>query len=492
MIPPVAVIADAHFHDPGCDYGGAGMVWQGQRRVWRPWADAAGGPRAVNEARAVLEAVLDDIAMRGIRHVVLLGDYVDDGQAEATARLAQLLQGRRGMAFYALPGNHDVFAAHGKHVAGRFATSPRAAQLVTSDPVLAGQEAGAVLTPAMRCAGQPAGLRPMEAFGYFRQPQYLHWESPFGASDRAEDRIYPARSPDGGTVHPLMDASYLVEPAAGLWLLMIDANAFVPNPGPYAIHQKRAFTDPSDAGWNVLPAAKPHLLPWIADVAARARAGGKRLLAFSHYPTLDPLRDGRGNERALFGETALARRTPRPEAGAALARAGVRVHASGHLHMAGITRAGGLTEIAVPSPVAFPGGYAILETGPDAVTARLMPLPPVPDDPALAAFYAASGADPVPDLRALLDAQMRGAPAVAGLEEGIVGAGGDTTLMRDWWCLRQGGPLCGDAVPPARLATLRRLAASAVEGDRARRFLDVLATSLARRDEGTAVTVPLA
>ena len=56
---------------------------------------------------------------------------------------------------------------------------------------------------------------------------------------------------------------------------------------------------------------KPFVLDWMAEVAARARAGApKRLLAFSHYPALDPLGPARDDERALFGETGLARRAP--------------------------------------------------------------------------------------------------------------------------------------------------------------------------------------
>ena len=35
----------------------------------------------------------------------------------------------------------------------------------------------------------------------------------------------------GKTVISLVDASYLVEPEAGLWLLMIDANVFEPRDG---------------------------------------------------------------------------------------------------------------------------------------------------------------------------------------------------------------------------------------------------------------------
>ncbi len=519
MIPPVAVIADAHVHFPEGDYGGAGLVWQGRRRVWRSLADTAGGGRVVNESLAAFRAALDAIAARGVRHVVLLGDYTDDGQAETTARLAVLLRARADLAFYALPGNHDVFASHGKHIATRFATSPHTTELVTSDPRLAATEAGAILTPAMRMAGQPEALLPMAAFGYVRQPGYLHWETPFGASDRAEDRIYLARSADGSAAHSLMDASYLVEPSPGLWLLMLDANVFVPNPGPWRAAQKRAFADPSDAGWNALPQGKPHLLPWITDVAARARAGGKMLLAFSHYPAVGPFHARAGHDAALFGDAGQVRRMPGQDIAVALARAGIRLHLSGHIHTASISRAAGLVDVAVPSTTAFPGGYAILTPGQGEVTAELVPLTSVPEDSHLAAFYRASGAEEVPDYRALLSMQVRNRmaqsltrdwppEAAAGVRDARVGdvAGSlglpagpcpdlaFAALLADAALLRSGGPLAGPALDADRLAALRHLArgAATTGGDAPlRRYLDMVAAALTRLDAGASVTVAL-
>jgi hypothetical protein len=58
---------------------------------------------------------------------------------------------------------------------------------------------------------------------------------------------------------------------------------------------------------NAVVRLKPFLLEWMADVAARARARGKRLLAFSHYQALDTLGDSHADEVALFGETGVGR-----------------------------------------------------------------------------------------------------------------------------------------------------------------------------------------
>ena len=310
------MLADVHFHDPSGDFGGAGVVVDGVRLALRSWADTRIAARAFNETAGALSAALEKVAAAGVRHVVLAGDYSDDGQAENIRRLVAVLEGfehRHGLRFYAIPGNHDLFGPHGKHVMTRFVAAPGQTVMVTSDPEQAGMEAGAVLTPAMRCGGQPAALLPMARFGLFRQPDYLHWESPFGLDDLPESRMYEARSADGSVTQRLMDASYLVEPEAGLWLLMLDANVFEPRAGQPDATRKKAFIGPSDAGWNAVLRVKPFLLGWIADVTARAAALGKTLITTSHYPVLDPFEDSAGTERALFGATSNTRRTPGPQ-----------------------------------------------------------------------------------------------------------------------------------------------------------------------------------
>ncbi len=408
-----------------------GIVANGQRLTIRSWHDTARAARVFNESGMAFDAALAEIRARRIRHVVLLGDYTDDGQAETTARLAARLHAATDLGFYAIPGNHDVFGPLGKHTATRFRT-PTGTGLATSDPALAALDRHApTLTPKLRCLGQPEGLLPMAAFGLFRQPHYLHWESPFGPSDAPSDRMFDARSPDGHTTRRLMDASYLVEPERGLWLLLIDANIFEPRDGDWREGQKRAFIDPTAAGWTALLRVKPFLLPWIASVTARARAQGKSLLTLSHYPALDPFEDRDDLERALFGETETLRRRPAPHVATALAAAGVRMHFGGHIHCAGTTRrdtpSGPLTNIAVPSLVAFPPGFALARATPagpqvepvsldrlaldptltrhlprgksrgarDAVCPRLRPLPPRPDptprDPARSAARLAPG-----------------------------------------------------------------------------------------------------
>lgn len=547
-MPRVAVIADAHFHDIEGDYDFPGIVVNGRKLTLRSFADTAGSTRVFNESFAALRAALDRVAAMGIRHVVLLGDYTDDGQRETTASLVRLLEtyrARHGLAFYATPGNHDVFGPLGKHRDTRYLDAAGGTVLVTSDPEKAAEDPGRpVVTETMYCHGIAGGLGAMRDFGYFRRPDFLHWETPFGASDALADREHDLLSADGKTVRRLVDASYLVEPEPGLWLLMIDANVFEPRNGKRDIARKKAFIDSSDAGWNALLRVKPYLLAWIADVAARAKSGGKTLLAFSHYPVLDPFEDDGASERALFGETNIAKRTPRPLVGETLLDAGLSLHFSGHLHVEARTlRTEGerrLVNIAVPSLVAFPAGFVVVEAAEGEPAVRSVSLAAEALDADLIALYRAevSPEEPktlaawdygdflyrhmrdltvrrflpkewpadlaarVPEMNLLDLGLMMDGPA---FEEKAAAAGFDIERLRaiplidlvvDWYCLRQSPAEAPFYIPPERLDIARFLAAAhgnlAAAGEETPRrffalFLGVLGRSLQRAAREAAV-----
>ena len=535
----VAVIADAHFHDIEGDYDFPGVVVNGRRLTVRTFADTVRSTRVYNESFAALPAALDRIVAMGIRHVVLLGDYTDDGQRGTVASLVRLLavyRDRHDLRFYATPGNHDVFGPLGKHRDTRYVNAEGGTTLVTSDAEKAGEDPGhPVVTDKMYCEGVAAGIHALGEFGYFRRPGDLHFETPFGTSDALAEREHDLHSADGSTVRRLMDASYLVEPEDGLWLLMIDANVFEPRNGRRDIARKKAFFDSSDAGWNALLRVKPYLLAWIADVAARAKRAGKTLLAFSHYPILDPFEDGTDSERALFGETIVVKRTPRPIVAETLAAAGLSLHFSGHLHVEARSHrdaaGGSLVNIAVPSLVAFPAGFVVVETGREAASVEPVSLAQTPLDADLLALYRAEQARAglAPDLalaagnygeflhrhmRALvlnrflakewpaemadtarrmtladLCRLMAGGPLPVDLAAARLEAVPFLDLVVDWYCLRQSPAQAPAFIPPGKLACYEILAkrfgdlTPAIEDETKRFlaiFLGVLGRSLAR------------
>lgn len=390
----IAVIADAHFHDLEGDYGiPAGSE---TRLTARSWADTRGSTRVFNESFAAFHAALEETARRGIRHVVLLGDYSDDGQITTLSGVAALLDRfalQFDMAFYALPGNHDGFATHGRHHSKRLVTAEGHAFLVSSDLQKASADPLIIHHEGMACPGYPEALMPLARHGLMRSETYHHWETPFGPSDDFAKRRYRLTSRDGKNTAWLTDSSYLVEPEDGLWLLMIDANVFEPRDGAVDLSTESGFIDSTGAGWNAVIRLRPYLIDWIASVHERAARLNKTLLCFSHYPVLDVFGDNLEAERQLFGHTSVVQRTPSDTVAEVLARAGMRHHFSGHIHVNGVTEkqtdAGTLSNIAVPSLVAFPPGLRVVSAASDRSHMETVSLADLPVDSRLMQFYRA-------------------------------------------------------------------------------------------------------
>ncbi len=385
--PRIAVIADAHFHDLYADYGFSGVLQGDRRLTFRLLADTARSTRVFNESYFAFHHALDDIAERGIRHVVLLGDYSDDGQVETVKGVKRFLDqyaARFGMRFYATTGNHDIFGADGRHRAKRFLNPDGGYSILSSDPHMRDRGAHAVIaSDRMYCQGYPDGLDAMADFGFYPRTGDLHWETPFGTDGDPAARLYEVHSPDGKTTRRLMDASYLIEPFAGVWLLMIDANVFVPIDG-MTPGEEGDLADSTSAGWNAMLFHKRFVLDWMADVSRRARLEGKCLLAFSHYPVLDPLDATVEDEVALLGRTGMVERIPQIDVAEALIAAGIDIHFSGHLHVNDTAqyRSGDrfVTNVAMPSLVAFPGAYKVLTIGDERIDIETVGIEAMPID----------------------------------------------------------------------------------------------------------------
>lgn len=393
--PPIAVIADAHFHDLFGDYDFAGIEIGVRRMTARRLTDTVRSTRVFNESYHALRAALDEVVARAIRHVVLLGDYSDDGQMATLGALRQLLDNYtrdHGLVFIATVGNHDIFGPTGRHHAKRLLNPDGTYTIVASDGEFVDDDAdGMVITNKMYCPGYPAGLQALPDIGFFRRPADLYWETPFGTDDDPSKRLYRVRSDDGQNEYWLMDASYLVEPVPGLWLLMIDANVFEPRNGDFTKSDAGAFIDSTNAGWNAMLKHKRFMFDWARDIAARAKREGKQLLAFSHYPMLDMLDGTTDDELALIGRTSSSERTPSAGVAGAAMDAGLHIHFSGHLHVndtARIQKEGAsLINIGVPSLVAFPPAFKIVTLDDDKLNVETVSLDHLPIDPAINEQY---------------------------------------------------------------------------------------------------------
>ncbi len=370
----IAVVADVHLHDL---YGGYGWIEEGSGDIaLRTFEETMASTRVFNESHAAFMAVLDDIVRRGIRVLVLLGDYSDDGQPGAVAALKRILSSyeeRHGMRFFVTFGNHDCFGPATRHQA-KWLTKGDGLDplLVTSNDET---PAPAVFQIGMLGMSTADAVEAMANYGFIRPDNVLHWETPFGHSDDLA-RGYPVDSNPAG-----LDFSYLVEPLEGLWLLILDANVFHRENGAWQVR--------SNAAWDHVLKQRPYMLNWIANVAERASRSGKMLLAFSHYPALPLAMTGKGNMRRAASTPDWSKRMPSLESGRLLAQAGIRWHFSGHMHVAGRIEYDSLVNLAVPSPVAYPGGYVVVTCGEGSVDCEFARLKDVPGfDTATAAYNA--------------------------------------------------------------------------------------------------------
>lgn len=366
--------------------------------------------RLFNENYFALIAALDDVVDKKIKYVALPGDFSDDGQPLHVRGLKKILDKYHreyGMEFFVAPGNHDptkpvshpagkpdylgeggqeqpIFSLQYPLCAEKLPKKWQGKTVICSDEV---QELG--YQPLMELLGE---------HGFYPKENYLYFETPysrqFSSGDASTYDVNAARQaasfdrrqyeichqgaggkykqPHYTDCYWVTDTSYLVEPAPGLWLLAIDANVYQPKQGGNGnARDADNFSGSSDAGYNKVITHKPHLLSWIADVVQRARAQGKTLIAFSHFP-MQEFYDGAADEIAqLMGEQRFQlNRNPRTETSRLLAETGLQIHVAGHMHIndTGVYRGENgkvLFNIQAPSLAAYMPAYKILSVKAD-------------------------------------------------------------------------------------------------------------------------------
>ncbi|MGM9760745.1 MAG: metallophosphoesterase [Parabacteroides sp.] len=325
----IAFIADAHVQD----------VVEHPELV-RSMEVQVQSTRLFNENYFALVAALEDVVKRGISLVVLPGDLTDDGQLVNQACVKRLLDAyarRYGISFFVTTGNHDPQRPYGIDCTGRdFLTHTGQTAMRTSDASLAGE--GVVVDPQLRGAGYREQMECYASFGFFPQPGYVYWEHPFSSytydtyqyqQAREESSIERRRYTlcDSLTA---TDASYLVEPVPGLWLLAIDGSVHL----PAGLKNGQMQYQGSGAGYNNVMQHKPFLLPWVKKVADEAKRRNKRLVAFCHYPLLDFNKGASQLIGRYWGKNKFdLSRVPADSISDAFLEAGIRLHVAGHMHV---------------------------------------------------------------------------------------------------------------------------------------------------------------
>lgn len=125
----------------------------------------------------------------------------------------------------------------------------------------------------------------------FPRKDDCYWESPFTSytydkyayEEACRESVLDKRTYTLCDSLTATDASYLVEPVDGLWLLAIDGGVYLPK----EMKDGKWTYQGSSAGYNLVLKHKPFLLPWVRKVVEEARKRHKTLVAFSHYPLVD-------------------------------------------------------------------------------------------------------------------------------------------------------------------------------------------------------------
>jgi 3',5'-cyclic AMP phosphodiesterase CpdA len=383
----IAFIADVHLQDifgkfEDNNYQGIKNPKTGEYANIRTMNSQLHSTRIFNENYFAFLEALNDISKRGIKQVVLPGDFSDDGQPVHVRGLKKILNEyskKYGMSFFVTTGNHDVVKPFSQEATKTdFLGKDGKEQIISSSKINLAEHENQlepIITSDIKNWGYKETLNEMADFGFFPKKSYLYWETPFTgytyesynfekalAESLLEKRTYNVKN----TNLSLPDASYLVEPIKGVWLLAIDANVYVPNQKLSGLLDNPDDFSGASIGYNNVLIYKSHLIDWVKKVSAKAKQKGKILIAFSHYPMVDFNDDASPEIKLLFGSDKMQlQRVPDEEVAQIFADAGIQIHFGGHMHIndTGVrTTAKGNTifNIQTPSLAAYMPAYKIL------------------------------------------------------------------------------------------------------------------------------------
>lgn len=396
----IAYMSDVHFHDVYAKFADGSFKGlpsaNGKYATIRTMRSQLTSTRLFNENYFAFIAALDDAVQRGFRIVVISGDFSDDGQPVHLRGLQEVMERYRkekGLAFFVTLGNHDpqrpyAIAAGKKDYLGANGKE----QPIFSKggiPACTGYDQpwalrdGTICTPEVVHGGYAEVFEYMGRYGMMPQPEYLYWETPY-SSYRAQSgysfekaaseaalarRSYEICKEGSGGAHKkaaytlctkLPDATYLVEPQPGLWLMAVDANVFLPEKEDGELGKR--FSPSGNNAYNKMLTHKQHVLAWMKNVAERARREGKTLSTFSHYPMIEFYRGASPEIADIFGKGGLdLKREPTAATSTALADIGLGVHFGGHIHAndTAVYKKDGkfLVNIQIPSLAAYVPAY---------------------------------------------------------------------------------------------------------------------------------------
>ncbi|MCD0457418.1 metallophosphoesterase [Chryseobacterium sp. LC2016-27] len=379
----IAFLADVHFQDlygefSDSDFKGIENPKTGKKTILRTMDSQLHSTRIFNENYFAFLAALDDIAKKNIKIVALPGDYTDDGQAYNLRGLKKILeeyQKKYKMRFFITTGNHDPVGPFLKQGGKSDFMNENGDELsiVSHEKLIKNKDQRTVVTKDIAMSGYLEILNEMKNFGFAASEKDLFWQTPFSTDlyeqfnfkNALKDSEYSNRMYEVSPGFSVPDFSYVVEPTKGIWLMAIDGNTYIP---------KNSNGDPKDEnnfqgasiGYNNVLTNKNHLFFWVEKMVNEAKKHNKTLIAFTHYPILDFNDNANEEIKKLLGKDKWQMdRVPQDEVAELLAKAGLKLHFAGHMHIndTGVIKFDDgkmLVNIQVPSLAAYIPGYKIL------------------------------------------------------------------------------------------------------------------------------------
>ena len=384
----IAFMADVHLQDvygelTDSDYKGLLHPTNGKHVLARTMKAQLSSTRLFNENYFAFLAALDDVAERGIKYVVMPGDFSDDGQpinVRGMKRILDEYSQKYGINFVVTTGNHDPMRPFSVDAGKKdFLGEAGKQQAIMSREGMytpkGDDDHPVVISKDIRGMGYEEIIGTLDNFGFFPKQNDLYWETPFTSYEYADYDLKTALKQADfesrqyqlpGLESTVPDISYLVEPQEGLWFLALDANVYIP--------KDQAKTDPANPasyqgagiGYKSVMTHKKHLIDWVKRVAERADEMGKTLITFSHYPMIDFNDDATNHiAKLLQGGQMQMHRIPSENVAKTFADAGIKIHFGGHMHIndTGIRNyASGksLVNVQIPSLAAYIPAYKIL------------------------------------------------------------------------------------------------------------------------------------
>lgn len=297
----IAFVADIHLHDVYADFDSSSFQGvlnplTGKMATLKTMLSQMNSTRLFNENYFAFLEALEDLRKRNIKYVVLPGDFTDDWQPMNVILLKTILHKYAedfGMRFFITTGNRDpVTPIGGVGSNVDYIGAKGYPQTITGfdgknhlDSIPGIEQ--------INSWGYYEICRELGSFGFFPDKRDIFWFHPFLELDYEGYKFYKVFALSdiknrmyevGDSGYFLPDASYVVEPVEGIWLLAIGGNVYSARFGED--NELNGWSG-SGVGFNLAAKHKQHQLNWIKNVTEEAKKRGKTLLSFSHYPLSD-------------------------------------------------------------------------------------------------------------------------------------------------------------------------------------------------------------